>query len=131
MDDEDDVMQKGLEMGGSEIDAKCNPPDALAGLKGGVHDIVLLDVKMHRMDGFELYERLSRTDEVVKVCFLATYDVDYFEKFKERFPHVPTRCFINQKPISMKNPLVRTVRTELGISQPKDNNLNSSSQSAS
>lgn len=83
------------------------------------------------MDGFELYERLSRIDHVVKVCFLTTYDVDYFEKFKERFPHVPTRYFINQKPISMKNLLVRTVRTELDISKPKDNNLNSSSQSAS
>ena len=81
------------------------------------------------LDGFELYEKLSRIDDTVKVCFLTAYDMDYFEKFKERFPHVPTRCFINQKPIPMKN-LVGTVRTELGISQPKDN-LNSSSQSAS
>jgi hypothetical protein len=80
-------------------------------------------------DGFELYEKLSRIDDTVKVCFLTAYDMDYFEKFKERFPHVPTRCFINQKPISIKN-LVGTVRTDLSISQPKDN-LNSSSQSAS
>jgi hypothetical protein len=82
------------------------------------------------MDGFELYEKLSRIDDRVKVCFLTAYDMDYFEKFKERLPHVPTRCSINQKPISMKNLLVGTVRTELGISQPKDN-LNSSSRSAS
>ena len=133
MDDEDDVMEvmrKGFEMAGFEIDAKCNPADALAGFEAGVHDMVLLDVKIRQMDGFELYEKLSGIDDTVKVCFLTAYDMDYFEKFKERLPHVPTRCFINQKPISMKNLLVGTVRTELGISQPKDN-LNSSSRSAS
>jgi len=51
MDDEDDVMQvmrKGFEMAGFEVDAKCNPPDALAGFEAGVHDMVLLDVKMRR-----------------------------------------------------------------------------------
>ena len=58
---------------------KCNPPDALAGFKAGVHDMVLLDVKMRQMDGFELYEKLSRIDDTVKVCFLTTYDKDYFE----------------------------------------------------
>jgi CheY-like chemotaxis protein len=133
MGDEDEVMQvtrKGLEMAGFEVHAKCNPLDALAGFKAGAHYMVLLDVKMRQMDDFELYEKLSRIDDRVKVCFLTGYDMDYFEKFKERFPHVPTRCFINQKPISMKNLLVGTVMTELGISQPKDN-LNSSSQSAS
>lgn len=133
MDDEDDVMQvmrKGFEMAGFEVDAKCNPPDALAGFEAGVHDMVLLDVKIHQMNGFELYEKLSLIDDTVKLCFLTAYDMDYFEKFKERLSHVPTRCSINQKPISMKNLLVGTVRTELGISQPKDN-LNSSSRSAS
>jgi DNA-binding response OmpR family regulator len=53
MDDEDDVtqvMQKGLKMAGFEVDTKCNPPDALAGFKAGVHDMVLLDVKMPQMD---------------------------------------------------------------------------------
>jgi CheY-like chemotaxis protein len=55
------------------------PPDALAGFKAGVHDMVLLDVKMRQMDGFELYEKLSRIDDTVKVCFLTTYDMDYFE----------------------------------------------------
>jgi hypothetical protein len=42
MDDEDDVMQvmrKGFEMPGFEIDAKCNPPDALVGFEAGVHDM--------------------------------------------------------------------------------------------
>jgi CheY-like chemotaxis protein len=133
MDDEDEVMQvmrKGLEMAGFQVHPKCNPPDALAGFKAGAHYMVLLDVKMRQMDDFERYEKLSRIDDTVKVCFLTAYDMDYFEKFKERFPHVPTRCFINQKSISMKNLLVGTVRTELGISQPKDN-LDSSSQSAS
>lgn len=40
MDDEDDVMQvmrKGLEMVGFEVNAKCNPLDALAGFKAGAH----------------------------------------------------------------------------------------------
>jgi len=79
--------------------------------------MVLLDVKMRQMDGFELYEKLSRIDDTVKVCFLTAYDMDYFEKFKERFPHVPTRCFINQKPISMKNLVGRSGRSWAFCSQ--------------
>jgi hypothetical protein len=41
-------MRKGFEMAGFEVDAKCNPPDALAGFEAGVHDMVLLTSKCAR-----------------------------------------------------------------------------------
>ena len=34
------------------------------------HDLVILDIKMPKMDGFELYDELKKKDTAVKVCFL-------------------------------------------------------------
>ncbi len=39
--------------------------------------LVILDIIMPRMDGFELYEELAKRDCNVKVCFVTAYEVNY------------------------------------------------------
>jgi DNA-binding response OmpR family regulator len=36
-----------------------------------VYDLVLLDIKMPNVDGFQLYQKIKRTDSRVKICFLS------------------------------------------------------------
>lgn len=57
VDDEPDitsVMEQGLEKEGFDVDAFNNPLEALSNFKPGVYDLLLLDVRMDRMNGFEL-----------------------------------------------------------------------------
>ena len=47
------------------------------------YDLVILDIKMPKMDGFELYDELKKKDTAVKVCFLTASEL-YYEEFRRR-----------------------------------------------
>lgn len=114
VDDEADlknVLKRGLEMTGFQVSTECDPLEALANFKGGEYGLIISDIRMPKMDGFELVDKLSKIDPGVKVCFLTAFDIEYFEKFKQQFPSVPTRCFI-KKPISIVA-MIGAVKAEL------------------
>jgi DNA-binding response OmpR family regulator len=51
-------LQAGLEDGGFDVDAFIDPKLTLSRFKPGLYDIVLIDIKMPKVDGFALYELL-------------------------------------------------------------------------
>jgi CheY-like chemotaxis protein len=51
---------------------------ALSAFKPDYYDLLILDVKMPKMNGYELYEKIKKTDNKVKACFLTAS-----EKYKE------------------------------------------------
>jgi len=53
---------------------------ALSNFKPDIYDLLLLDIKMPNMTGFELYRKLKEIDSKVKVCFITAYETHY-EKF--------------------------------------------------
>ena len=114
VDDEPDlrkIIKRGLELSGCIVDSEGNPKRVLATFRPRRYDIVILDVGMPSMDGFELYERLARLDGKIKVCFLTAFDVEYFREFRDRFPEVPEKCFL-RKPIGIRD-LLNTVKSQL------------------
>ena len=59
VDDESDIIlpiKIGLEDNGFEVDAFGEPLLALSHFKANSHALVILDIKMPDMNGFELYE---------------------------------------------------------------------------
>ena len=50
---------------------------ALSNYRPNFYDLLLLDIRMPKMNGFELYEKIKKLDNKVKVCFISAYDVDY------------------------------------------------------
>ena len=103
VDDEPDVnltLKVSLEDKGFKVDAFDDPLLALENFKAGVYGLLILDIKMPEMNGFELYREIKKVDNKVKVCFLTALNElhDYEAYRKEFFPKVGERYFI-QKPI--------------------------------
>jgi len=61
------IMRSMLETQGFEVATATNGPQALAELERCVPDVVLLDVMMPEMNGFEVCERIKTTHATSKV----------------------------------------------------------------
>jgi DNA-binding response OmpR family regulator len=113
VDDEPGItlaFKKGLEGDGFEVDAFNDPVTALAHFKANSYSLLLIDVKMPKMNGFELYQEIEKIDNKVKVCFITAFEV-YYEALREIFPNLEVGCFI-RKPIEISN-LVNRIKAEL------------------
>ncbi len=113
VDDEPDVtatLKMGLEGKGYRVDTFNDPAEALANFKMGVYNLLLLDIKMPKMNGFQLYEELEKLDKKAKVCFITAFEV-YYRSLRELFPQIEIDCFI-KKPIETEE-LVKRIQAEL------------------
>jgi DNA-binding response OmpR family regulator len=113
VDDEKDItdtFKMALEeQEGFEVITYNDPEQALSQFKENWFDMLLLDIKMPKMTGFELYRRLKEIDSKPKVCFITAFDV-YYDEFKKVFPSIEVKCFL-RKPIS-KSDLVEQVKLQ-------------------
>jgi DNA-binding response OmpR family regulator len=102
VDDEPDInaaMSVVLKRAGYDVNTFDNPFIALEKLKPGFYGLIILDVKMPQMDGFELYREIKKVDKKAKICFLTASEL-YYENFrKEKFTPLDNELFII-KPIS-------------------------------
>jgi DNA-binding response OmpR family regulator len=114
VDDEQDItsiLKKGLEKYGYEIDVFNDPLLALSSFRAGLYDLVLLDIRMPKMDGFELYQRITQLDSKTKVCFMTAFEV-YYDALRELFPDsYESLCFI-RKPIAIQD-FVKRISKEM------------------
>jgi DNA-binding response OmpR family regulator len=113
VDDEADItftLKKELEQSGFSVDVFNDPIEALSNFKPDYYDLILLDIGMPQMNGFELYQEIKKKDKDVKTCFVTAYDV-YFESLKKQFPNLNVGCYI-RKPIDMDD-LVKRINKEL------------------
>jgi DNA-binding response OmpR family regulator len=112
VDDEPDIVTSlkiGLQDNGFMVDTFEDPNLALSNFKSNVYDLCLLDVKMPKINGFELYEKLKEIDDKVKACFITAHEV-YYESLKEIFPDMDCDCYV--KPIKIDE-LIRRVKMHL------------------
>jgi two-component system response regulator ChvI len=71
---------------------------ALSNFKPGLYDLLLLDIKMPEINGFELHEKMKEIDRNVKVCFLTASEL-FYEEYRrlDAYPTLDKEYFI-QKP---------------------------------
>ena len=86
---------------GYEVCTYNDPELALLNFKANFYDMILLDFKMPKLNGFQLFRELRKKDNEVKICFFtASEDVDY-EEYKNLLSlSVEEKCFI-KKPIDV------------------------------
>ena len=111
VDDETDVcltLKVVLEGTGFKVDTFVDPTLALENFKSSRYDLLILDIKMPVMNGFQLYAQMKKIDLNIKALFLtALTDLQEYDAFKkEVFPKEGQRHLI-QKPIENEDMLVR------------------------
>jgi DNA-binding response OmpR family regulator len=112
VDDDPDITSLftiGLEHSGFEVHAYNDPLEALAKFKPHFYDLLLSDITMPKMDGFELCRRILEIDVNVRICFITATDIN-MDGLREVIT-TSTGCFI-KKPISISN-LAERLKAEL------------------
>ena len=82
VDDEPDTtmaIKLTLENAGFIVDTYQDPLVALSKFKPNSYDLVILDVKMPRMNGFELHTEMRKVDQQVNVCYITAGEKYYDE----------------------------------------------------
>ena len=78
--------------------------------KPNFYDLLLSDINMPHMNGFELCEKILTIDINLKVCFMSSAEINY-EALREIYPSLSLGCFI-RKPVTMDY-LVKRIMSEL------------------
>jgi DNA-binding response OmpR family regulator len=76
VDDESDItltLKRVLENSGFIVDLFNDPILALKNFKANFYDLIILDIRMPKMNGFDLYKQIRKIDNKVKVCFLTAW----------------------------------------------------------
>jgi|SRR5215212_3762169 CheY-like chemotaxis protein len=117
VDDESDicmVYQIALEDAGYECISYTDPIKALQEFRSNYYNLILLDIKMPVLNGFELCKKIRQVDKTLHIIFI-TASEEYYERFRTQ--HYPELGKINyiQKPIG-NDELVQIVNTIIGNS---------------
>jgi CheY-like chemotaxis protein len=86
VDDEPDlvlVFKTVLKEEGFKVDSFTDPQLALSNFKPNLYDLVVLDITMPGMNGFQLYREIKRIDSKVKLCFLTASEL-YYEDYRRK-----------------------------------------------
>jgi DNA-binding response OmpR family regulator len=94
-----------------DVDTFNDPEVALSSFKPGIYHLVILDIVMPKMDGFELYEELKKVDPGINVCFLTASEM-YHEEMRGVEHCALDKDLFLQKPIST-NDLIREINKKI------------------
>ena len=100
VDDESDVnitVATVLTKYGFKVDSYEYPLVALDNFKRRFYDLVILDIKMPKMNGFSFYREIKKLDKDLKICFLTAGEM-YYGVYSDILSRVPANYFI-RKPI--------------------------------
>jgi DNA-binding response OmpR family regulator len=89
-----------LEYNGYIVNAYTNPVEAFNNFSKNSHDLIILDLKMPKMDGMTLYHKIKEIDNNVIICF-TTADINYIEDLRKGIIDIDK--IVLYKPVLLKD----------------------------
>ncbi len=84
------------------VDYYYNPLKALKEFKSNFYDLLMIDIKMSPMNGFELYNEIRKKDIKPKICFITAGELIYETKSKLLYDYSIIRKPIENKELIQK-----------------------------
>jgi two-component system, OmpR family, response regulator ChvI len=109
VDDEQDItaiFKIGLEKKQFIVTTFNDPLEALSKFKPQLYDLLILDIRMPGMNGFQLYNKIRDLDNNVKVCFVTAFEESRGE-FRNSFPFLEEISCYLKKPITVQDLIKR------------------------
>ena len=113
VDDEKDIVTvfgSALRNSGFTVDSFNDPAQALSQFRPNYYDLLLSDVKMPGMTGFELCGEIKKKDKQCKIVIMTAFEM-YVKEIHEMYPLAQVELVIH-KPVSMKE-LVKGIEAQL------------------
>lgn len=113
VDDEKDIVAvfgSALRYSGFTVDSFDDPVQALSQFRPSYYDLLLSDVKMPGMTGFELCQEIKKKDKQCKIVIMTAFEM-YMKEIHEMYPLAQVDLVIH-KPVSMKE-LVKGIEVQL------------------
>lgn len=88
-----------------------DPELALSDFEKGSYDLILMDLDMKGISGFDLYKRMRQIDEKVNVCFMTDFRAKHINEFETSFPDFPPAS-LAEKPVGTDD-LLEILRSNL------------------
>lgn len=82
-------------MKGFEVDAYGDPEKALRDFVANRYQAAILDVKMPKMNGFQLYREILKRDDNIRIRFFTAFE-EYRQEFRKAFPELDEGSFIKK-----------------------------------
>jgi DNA-binding response OmpR family regulator len=108
VDDEKDILstvKRGLESNNAfTVDTFSSGESALQAFEShpeNYYDLVITDIRMPKMNGFELYRRIKEKNQSMKIAFITAFEINK-EEFNKVMPSVNVIDFIS-KPLSVSS----------------------------
>ena len=110
VDDDSDIttfFKLALVDAGFNVDVYNDPLQVISDFKPNYYDLLLIDIRMPKLNGFELLKKIRKKDTKVKVCFITSFEV-YYEAMIAEHPSIKKDldCII-KKPITTAKLLER------------------------
>jgi two-component SAPR family response regulator len=93
-----------------EVYTSNDPVVALSEFKPNFYDLLLVDINIPHLNGFQLVEKIFAIDINVRVCFMSNGEINR-EALREIYPTRQEGCFI-RKPVTVDY-LLKRIRSEL------------------
>ena len=89
-----------LEHNGYSVESYTNPVQAFHNFRKNSHDLIVLDLKMPKMDGMTLYHKIKEIDSNVIICF-TTADLTYIKELRKGIIDIDK--IVLYKPVLLKD----------------------------
>ena len=93
-----------------EVYTSNDPVIALSDFKPKFYDLLLVDINMPYMNGFEFCGKTLAIDINVKICFMSSVEINR-EALREIYPSLSLGCFM-RKPMTLDY-LIKRIMSEL------------------
>jgi len=115
VDDEYDIalaFKIGLEDHGFAVDVFNDAQEALVNFSKSKYNLLLLDIKMPKLNGIEFFLKMKEIDDKAKVCFITDSEIYYYENLINKLFNLLSTRSLFRKPNKLKE-LIKALEKEL------------------
>jgi DNA-binding response OmpR family regulator len=93
------VLSFGLKSAGFSVDVFNDPREALVEFRAGRYSLVIADIRMPKMSGFELVKEIGGADPLLKVILITAFDIKK-DELEQVLPYIRVDAIVN-KPVGL------------------------------